>query len=121
MEFQQGQVCSALISPGRGNPKLRPVILVTPTPEIAAGEPIVAIAVSTTFTEPLSPDQIELPWERNGRCITGLSKRSVAVCTWLMKIRASDIREIRGCVPPRALRRILERIRAAESEPKGTS
>ena len=117
MEYRQGQVCSVLVRPERGDPKNRPVILVTPTAEIRPGAPVVAVAVSTTFSESLSPDQIELPWERSGRCITGLTRRSVAVCTWLIPIRIEDIREVRGFVPAPVLLRILRRIRENEAEP----
>ena len=111
MDYRQGQVCAALIHPERGEPKRRPVVIITRTEEIRADQPVVVVAVSTTFTEPLSADQIELPFETRGRCSTGLARRSVAVCSWLTKLATSDLGEVRGHVPPPILLKILERVR----------
>ncbi len=111
MDYRQGQLCAALIHPERGEPKQRPVVIVTRTEEISANQPVVVVAVSTTFSEPLSADQIELPFETRGRCSTGLARRSVAVCSWLTTLNVADLGEVRGYVPPPILLKILGRVR----------
>lgn len=108
--LQQGQLCRARITPQRGEPKLRPIILVTRNEEIGAPT-LEFVAVSSTFTEPLADDQIELPWERSGNCATGLRRRSVAVCSWLDRINRDEIQEVIGIVPPPILHRILDCLR----------
>ena len=111
MQLRCGHICTAIITPERGNAKLRPVIIVSPDTEIRDEGDVRIVAVSTTFKEPLSADQIDLPWERLGRCATGLARRSVAVCTWLDRLPRSSIRDVKGFVPAPILLRILQRLK----------
>jgi mRNA-degrading endonuclease toxin of MazEF toxin-antitoxin module len=121
MQLRCGHICTAIITPERGNAKLRPVIIVSPDTEIRDEGDVRVVAVSTTFKDPLSADQIDLPWERMGRCATGLARRSVAVCTWLDKLPRSSIREVKGFVPAPILLRILQRLRETLQVPDDQS
>ena len=111
MDLRQGHVCTAEIKAERGPTKMRPVVVVSMDDEISRDDFVRVVAVSTSFNEPLSADQVELPWERTGRCVTGLTRRSVAVCTWLDKLPRSSIRELKGFVPAPILLRILQRLK----------
>ena len=111
MQLRQGQVCTALVTPPRGEPKVRPIIIVSRDADIAAESHVHAVAISTTFDLPLSEDLVELPWEQTGRCVTGLNRRSVAVCHWLVRISKDQIQAVKGITPAPALLRILERVR----------
>ncbi len=94
-----------------GNRKNRPVVLVndfTDEDEFAVG-----VAITGEFARPLPPTSIPLPFQRKGsrgRCQTGLTKDSVAVCDWLVHTRADGILERIGYLPPEPLEHILDQL-----------
>ncbi len=96
--------------PAGTNPKLRPVVIVTPANEVEVADTLIGVAVTTSFSEPLPENQIPLPWQPEARTITKLSKPSVAVCNWLVSMERSAIVEMKGVVPPRVLEKIIERL-----------
>ncbi len=67
------------------------------------------VAITTTFPERLPQDHVKLPWHPTGRVVTGLKREAVAVCTWLAKIRETDIDGYAGIVPPNTLLEIIQR------------
>ena len=108
MLLQQGSIVWVSVSDPNGvNPKERPAVVVTPTEEIVSGEAIVLVAVTSTFTRPLPANRIELPWHTAGHPVTGLKRRCVAVCDWLITIDQTAIINIAGNVPNRVLNTIL--------------
>jgi hypothetical protein len=58
------------------------------------------VAITGTFTPPLPPMRIPLPYQRQGNCQTGLSKPSVAVCDWPVIVGKADIMSRAGTCPP---------------------
>jgi mRNA-degrading endonuclease toxin of MazEF toxin-antitoxin module len=116
--LQQGRIIWATIcDPNGKNPKERPAVIVTATAELRADGPIVVVAITSRLKDPLSPDHVELPWQRGGHPRTGLKKRCAALCAWLIVIRPSDITEYAGVVPESKMRAILERIPRIPSQP----
>lgn len=111
MQLRQGDICTADMTPQRGKTKPRPVIIISKDEEIVSDSDVRVVAVSTTFRLPLSPDQIELPWDHSGNCATGLRRRSVAVCNWIDRIPQDCIKGVRGHVSPMVLLRILDRVK----------
>ncbi|MGP1309486.1 MAG: type II toxin-antitoxin system PemK/MazF family toxin [Phycisphaerales bacterium] len=111
-ELRLGCIVWASVADPRGRVKSnpRPLVVVTPTDEIILDEPFVAAAVTTTFARPLTPESIELPWSPYGHPATRLKRECVVQCNWLVRIRASDVGEIKGYVPGRTLNKILARI-----------
>jgi hypothetical protein len=101
-----GQIVLANVSDGHGNTKVRPIVIVTPTDEIVAEQPIRAVCISTQIEDPVPPEHIELPWSNPRHPRTGLNKRNVAKCNWLVTVSASDVIEVRGFVPAKAMARI---------------
>jgi hypothetical protein len=89
------------------NPKDRPAVIVTKTDEISTSTPFAAVAVTGTFSYPLASALVELPSSPSGHATTGLYKRCVAVCDWLLAIQVSDVISTGGVVPEHILRRIL--------------
>jgi len=85
--------------------------VITATDEIVMDAPVVGVAVSTLVREPLPADHIELPWHIHGHPSTGLRKRSVAVCRWLVEVHPSDLEPTDAYVPSKTLLRILESVR----------
>lgn len=108
---QQGCIVRAkVVDPTGGNPKIRPLIVVSANSDIAAQEKLFAIAVTSSFRAPLEPDEILLPWHPNGRVRTGLVKPCVAKCSWLCEMEKSEIVEVRGRVPSDIMEELLRRI-----------
>lgn len=111
MRLQQGSIIWATVADSAGrNAKRRPAVVVTPTAEIKAGEPMVAVAATSSFDASLPPNLVELPWHRSRHPRTGLSRRCAAVCDWLLEIDPSRVEAIGGVVPSAVLAEILARL-----------
>lgn len=114
-QLKQGTIGWAEVPDPQGDIKQRPVVIVTESDEIVLDEPILAVAVTTTFPNPPTREYVELPWFRLGHPATNLSKRSAAVCNWLVSLRPSDLISVRGYVPTKYLREIIIKVRALNS------
>jgi mRNA-degrading endonuclease toxin of MazEF toxin-antitoxin module len=99
-----------LPDPQGRNPKNRPVVIITPTEEISVDDVIVAVAITGRIEKPLPKICVRLPWHRGGHPRTGLSKPSVARCDWLVAIRAENVIEKLGVVPPKQLQQIIDTV-----------
>lgn len=109
--LQQGTIVWASVLDRRGQPKERPVLIITESSEIDLDGPIVAVAVSTRYPDPPPADHIEIPWIRRGHPVTGLAKRSAAICSWLVEIHASDVIEVKGHISAKIIREIVDTVR----------
>jgi mRNA-degrading endonuclease toxin of MazEF toxin-antitoxin module len=106
--MQQGTIVIALVpDPAGANPKERPLVVVSPTVDVEAGKPIVAVAISTQFAEPPATTEVKLPFHPRGSARTGLTKPCVAKCNWLCTLPQSDVRATRGYVSGNVLKSIL--------------
>ncbi len=106
-----GQIVWATVKDHNGFRKSRPVIILTSDADIAAGIPLVVMAVTTTFTNPPPKDFIELPWNHDPRRVsTGLARRSAAVVMWLDTVYADEITDIIGTVPLKSMKQIQQRL-----------
>jgi mRNA-degrading endonuclease toxin of MazEF toxin-antitoxin module len=94
----------------RGNEKRRPVVVVTGDDEITSHVTVVAVAVTTTFPDPPPADHVPLPWDPTGRSATRLTRRSAAVCTWILAVPVDDLEPTGGNVPPAVLLEILSKL-----------
>jgi hypothetical protein len=65
-ELRQGSIVRATIPDRRGNPKNRPLVIITATDEIIFDEPIVGLAITTTFPDPPGKYDIPIPWSSHG-------------------------------------------------------
>lgn len=111
MQLQQGSIVWARVADKNiRNPKCRPAVIVTPTAEIATGESVVAVAVTSTLSRPLPKNQVALPWHNDGHPKTGLKRRCVAVCDWLIEFEQGAVEEVAGIVPTGILTKILANI-----------
>ena len=70
---------------------------------------VFAVVCSTDFAEPLEPDEVRLPSDPDGRCVTGLKQNTVAVCNWTTPFPAGQIQKTGGLVPTHLLREICEK------------
>ena len=80
------------------------------------------VAAITTQIENASPEiSVELPWHADGHPRTKLNRRNAVVCTWLVTIPVSAIRNFGGIVPFAQMARILEIVRAMLPHNKGAT
>ena len=94
-----GRIVWAVAPSGRGEGKKRPLIIATRRVDILKGSPIVAVGCSTEFAEPLSPMEIRLPSDPEGKGVTGLKVDTVAVCDWIEVFPPGTKFETGGMVP----------------------
>ncbi|WP_145204075.1 type II toxin-antitoxin system PemK/MazF family toxin [Thalassoglobus polymorphus] len=107
--LQQGSILWVSVSDQSGrNTKCRPAVLVTPTDQIENAKRLVVVAATGTFSKPLPPNRVPLPWQSNPpHPKTGLYKECVAVCDWVHAIEKADIVSIGGVCPQSVLDAIL--------------
>lgn len=115
--LQFGRIVWAEITDATGIPKLRPVVIVTPSDRITPAAPLDVIAVTSRVPEPLPHDHVLLPWHAQGHPRTGLNRKCAAVCTWVARIRHTDIRNVAGVVPGAVMLEILSKVTARLSPP----
>jgi mRNA-degrading endonuclease toxin of MazEF toxin-antitoxin module len=109
--IRQGSIIRAkTIDPQGFNPKIRPLLVVSPNEDISATGPIVCIAVTGRFSEPLADDEVALPFHSAGAANSGLRKPSVAKCSWSVTIGMDDIVDRKGFVSKERLTAVLTRI-----------
>ncbi len=109
-----------LLDPQSRNPKCRPAVVVTPDDDIHDDGEVWVVAISSQLAEAPAEVQVALPWQRGGHPRTGLKEPCAAVCTWMAKVRLSDVRGTAGTVPGRQLLDILERIKPPDPPPATT-
>lgn len=111
-EIHYGRIVWAIVRDAHGYRKRRPAVILTPEAEISRDQPLIVMAVTTTYPDPPKPDFIELPWSRDPRRVsTGLARRSAAVTTWLDTAYADEIDGIIGTAPSRVMEEIQRRLR----------
>jgi mRNA-degrading endonuclease toxin of MazEF toxin-antitoxin module len=64
---QLGSVVWAELEDANGYRKIRPVVVITPTAEIAAERPVRVVAITTRLPVPLPDDHVLLPGSGKGR------------------------------------------------------
>ena len=73
--LKQGSIIRAWVADPQGsNPKVRPLIIVTPTHEIASAQAIVAVVVTGVFSDPLAAEEVPLPYHPAREASGGLTK-----------------------------------------------
>ena len=98
-----------MLDPRGQNPKTRPAMILTPSSEIAQSEILVVAAItSSNIPAELPEELIDLPFADRGRCKTGLTRRSVVVCTWLEEIPKARILKKLGGAPGTHIERVAQ-------------
>ncbi|MEO6810907.1 MAG: hypothetical protein ABI353_17485 [Isosphaeraceae bacterium] len=103
-----GRIVWAVAPSGRGEGKRRPFIIATRRTDIQRSEPIITIGCSTRFVEPLLPKEIRIPFDPEGKGLTGLRTECVAVCDWLEQFPPRTEFETGGMVPAQLLKLIFK-------------
>ena len=112
LRFDAGSILIAQVRSKRGGEKTRPLVLLVTKQQIAEGEPLLCMAITTTYPEPAPSLCVELPWDPSGRCSTGLRQRSAAVVDWVIEIAPEDIVAVVGRLSKDKIGQILTRLAA---------
>jgi mRNA-degrading endonuclease toxin of MazEF toxin-antitoxin module len=81
-----GSVAWVELEDANGFGKVRPVVVVTPTAEIAPEKPVRVVAITTRLPATLPDDRVLLPWDPQGKARSGLRGRCAAVASWQAEI-----------------------------------
>jgi hypothetical protein len=110
LKYQRGTILLVAQVPDKNgvNPKDRPVVLVRDFDDTDAL--VYGVAVTSTFTLPLPATSVPLPFHRQGRCKTGLTKDCVADCTWVVVATPQEVLKRDGFTPPLELATILQQV-----------
>ena len=108
---EQGRIVFAeVLDPQGRNSKIRPLVIVSETEEIEAGELFFCVAITGELPKKLPDDCVLLPYSPKTHPRTGLKKKCAAMCSWLVEIRESHIQRYAGTVSASELQDILDRI-----------
>jgi mRNA-degrading endonuclease toxin of MazEF toxin-antitoxin module len=113
-----GSVAWAELVDANGFGKVRPVVIVTPTAEIAPGKTVRVVAITTRLPVPLPEDHVVLPWDRQGKARSGLRRRCAAVASWQAEILVEDVQQVVGILSPTVIGELLAKIAATLPAPK---
>jgi mRNA-degrading endonuclease toxin of MazEF toxin-antitoxin module len=105
-----GSVIWAELVDANGFRKVRPGVVVTATADIAAGQPVRVVAITTRLPQPLPDDHVMLPWNRQGTARSGLRRKCAAVASWQVEIPVADVRQVVGILPPATIGELLAKI-----------
>ena len=106
-ELRYGRLVWARLIDRNGFGKDRPCVVLTPTERIHRGQPLLVMAITTTFAEPPPLWHVPLPWNPDPRRVrTRLAQRSAAVVEWVNVIRPEDVLDVKGDVPAKEMRQI---------------
>lgn len=107
MPLKQGSIVWIAVPDPNGFVKRRPVVIVSPSQSVSSEQPLVGVAITTTFPDPAPVGHVELPWDATGRATTRLRRRSAAVCHWLVTFKPDQVDAVAGVVPSEQLLAIL--------------
>ena len=83
-----------------GNPKCRPIIVITPTNEIHEDGTVVVVVCTTSVLIAIDGVHVPIPWNRFKQVRTGLRKPAWAKCNWLETLPVSELNQpgqVEGC------------------------
>ncbi len=115
--LQLGRIVWAEIADANGFPKSRPLVIVTPSERITPTAPLDVLAVTSRVPDPLRDDHVLLPRHARGHPRTGLKRKCAVVCTWVARMRHTDVRQIAGVVPGALMLEILSKATAPPAPP----
>ena len=116
--LQLGSVVWAELEDSNGFRKIRPAVVLSATADIAAGRPVHMVAITTRLASPLPEDYVMLPWHREGKVRSGLRRPCAAVATWQAEIKAGDVQQVVGILPPAVIGELLTKVAATMPPPE---
>jgi mRNA-degrading endonuclease toxin of MazEF toxin-antitoxin module len=118
-ELRSGMIVIVdLADPQDRNRKERPVLVLSDAEDVSEDEIVQGVAITGAVDQVPPGYRVELPYSSSARsrARTGLRKRSVAACNWIVEFDVKDILRKIGDAPPAALLRVYEIINAEAGE-----
>ena len=113
LKLEQGHIVAIeVLDPENRNPKVRPVVIVSPTDEIGFDAPFWGVAITGTLPRLLPKEYVPIPYHRAGHPRTGLKKRCAAKCDWFVEIHNDQVVRSIGRVPVAVLSSIIQQVDA---------
>jgi mRNA-degrading endonuclease toxin of MazEF toxin-antitoxin module len=97
--------------------KVRPAVIISATEDIAAGQAVRIVAITTRLPKPLPNDHVLLPWDREGKARSGLRRPCAAVATWVAEIAVDEVQQVVGILPPTVISELLAKVAAGRPPP----
>ena len=104
MNVRHGDIAWAWIDDGRGNSKLRPIVV------IDVNQTVLAVAITSSPIDVNNRMYVSLPWHEQGNVSTRLKKQSWAACDWIVDIEIAAIQKVCGHVSDSVLLTIRARM-----------
>jgi mRNA-degrading endonuclease toxin of MazEF toxin-antitoxin module len=98
--------------PRGGNPKARPVVVLTATADIDPAGSVQVAAVTTLIGQAPFSETVELPYSATGHPQTKLKKPCEVVCSWVLSVPVAGLTDSGGSVPPDVLVEVLAKVEA---------
>lgn len=103
-----------IVDPQLQNPKLRPVVVLTKSAKSEFVTELGVVGITGTIPKVIPDDFVKLPYHANRHPRTGLTKKSAAVCGWLVTINETGVQKRIGRVPEKQLREIVAIVNGLE-------
>jgi mRNA-degrading endonuclease toxin of MazEF toxin-antitoxin module len=108
--IRQGRIVWVeMFDPQGRNPKVRPAVVVTKSPEIRDDGNVTVVAVTSQTLEAPVEVSVLIPWQNGGHPKTKLDRRCAAVCSWSESVPVSSIVRVGGIVPLFEMGQIVKR------------
>ena len=104
-----GRIIGAVDPGRRGGGKERPMIITTRRADIVRTGQTFAIICSTQFEEPIQHDEVLMPREPSGKCLTQPREPTVAVCNGSTTLTVDQIQRTSGLVSSAIVREICRK------------
>ncbi len=105
--LRPGIIVWAVYPGGRGDGKVRPMIVATGRRDLLRNRRFTAVVCSTDFDHPVRGDEVLLPFKLDGRCETELRQPTVAVCNWRANLSVAEVADVGGFVKGEILREVF--------------
>lgn len=97
MDLRPRMIVWASVPDRNGHLKDRPVIILSAPPKESLS--LSCCACATRDLKPRPDTYLRLPWDREGKSMTGLTKPCFAVKSWGVAVARDQVRRISGEVP----------------------
>ena len=107
-----GRIVWTVYPGNRGDGKRRPMVILTNRMDVARTGRAFVVICSTSFEEPIKANEVLLPSKADGKCGTGLTEPTVAVCDWTDNISIAGIRtqDVGGVLPVDLVKTICAKV-----------
>lgn len=112
--LSQGMIVYAPMTPGRGEVKARPAVVLTPDHLLADAENVELVAISTSC-RPSDP-QVPIPDDDATRAVTRLKKPCSVALNFTDRVYKGHVEPTKGRLPPFILAEVVQRMKGLAND-----